>query len=121
MTWAEVADLRGIIDTVEADAKLQVQLDIAQKQIESIVGRQTGIMPDSLFLAHLYLSAVLLLRFMQSSGELAYFNKMADTQTYNQIEPMIEQYTMMYEKQIKSYGLKTIAVPYMIAKYKEGV
>lgn len=119
MTWAEISDIRGIIDTVEADAKLQVQLDIAQKQIESKVGSQTGIMPDSLFLAHLYLTAVLLLRFMQSSGELAYFNKMADTQTYNQIEPMIEQYTKMYEREIKSFGLKSIAVPYMIARYKD--
>lgn len=121
MTWAQVTDLRGIIDTVEADAKLEVQLDIAKRQIEAKVGVQTGVMPDSLFLAHLYLTAVILLRFMQSSGELSYFSKMADTQTYNQIEPMIEQYTAMYQKEIKSFGMRStsIQIPYLIATLPE--
>lgn len=121
MTWAQVTDLRGIIDTVEADAKLEVQLDIAKRQIEAKVGVQTGVLPDSLFLAHLYLTAVILLRFMQSSGELSYFSKMADTQTYNQIEPMIEQYTAMYQKEIKSFGMRStsIQIPYLIATLPE--
>lgn len=110
MAWAAVADVKAIIDTVEADAKIQSNLDIAKKQIEVQVGTQTGVIPDSLFIAHLYLTVVLFLRSQQYSGELAYFSKMADTQTYNQIEEGILQFTKMYQDAIRTYKNKSTSI-----------
>jgi hypothetical protein len=118
MAWATVADVKGIIDTVEADAKIITNLSIAQRQIEARVGVQTGVIPDSLSIAHLFLTVVLFLRAMQISGELSYYSKMADTQTYNMIEPEIAQFTKMYNDAMRDYssGNVSIGVAYVLAK-----
>lgn len=109
MGWATIADVRSLVRTVEADAQVQSILNVAQRDIVSSVSTITGDVPASLSLAHMYLSAANLLRFMQTNGEMAYFNKMADTQTYNQIEPAIAHFMKLYETAIRKYKVSTLS------------
>lgn len=110
MGWATIADVRSLVRTVEADAQIQSILNVAQKDIVASTGISTGDVPISLSLAHTYLSAATLLRFMQTNGEMAYYNKMADTQTYNQIEPAIAHFMKLYETAIRKYKVNNLSV-----------
>lgn len=112
MGWATVADVRSLIRTVETDPQIQSILDIAQKDITASVGTITGDAPPSLSLAHMYLAAANLLRFMQTNGEMAYYNKMGPDQTYNQIEPAIEHYMRLYETAIRKYKVSNLTAAY---------
>jgi hypothetical protein len=101
MAWATVADLRSLVRTVESDEQVASILNTAQNDIEGTVGEQTGVVSASLSRAHLYLSAVFLLRFMQTNGEMAYYNKVGPDQTYNQIEPAIADFENRYRKAMR--------------------
>jgi len=87
---ATVSDLRGIVETVKSDAEVQTILNIAQKHIPSSASG------NSLFLAHLYKSAVLLLFDMKTNGELPEQNKLGSVQALNKIDSMIGRYEQMY-------------------------
>ena len=109
MGWATVAEVRALVRTVENDAQVESILSISRKEITAVTGTITGEIPVILSLAHLYLSAAQLLRFMQSNGEMAYFNKMADTQTYNQIEPAIEHFMKLYHDAMRKYRVNSMS------------
>lgn len=101
MAWATVTDVRSLVRTVESDVQVESIIYTAQKDIEGTVGEQTGVLSASLSKAHLYLSIVFLLRYMQTNGELAYYNKVGPDQTYNQIEPAIADYEDRYRKAMR--------------------
>jgi len=120
MGWAEVADVRTLVYTAEADSQVEKSLDSAKKDIEAITGSIIGIVPDTLFNAHKYLSAITLMNFMITSGELAYMNKMGPDQTYNKPEDMIARYQKKFEQSMAQYGYSTNAASlYAVIKLEE--
>lgn len=91
---ATVSDLRGIVETTKEDSEVQTILDIAYKHIPSSA---TG---NSLFLAHLYKGAILLLSDMKTNGELPELNKIGPIQALNKIDSMISRYERMYQTEM---------------------
>lgn len=118
MPWASVATIRSMVYTVEEDSKIESILSEAQGEIESIVGTQTATVPPNLGIAHKYLAAATLMDYMITSGELAYFNKMADTQTYNKVQETIERHMSKYEMHMRKYGVNNATGSlYHVVKY----
>lgn len=96
---ATVSDLRGIVETTKSNNELQTILDIAYKHIPSSA---TG---NSLFLAHLYKSAVLLLSNMKTNGELPEQNKIGSVQALNKIDSMISMYEQMFISELSKVAI----------------
>jgi len=91
MSWSNIAELRGLVETEISDSTLQDILDIAQRYIESRIGVQSN--PSyEIQSAHLFKSAALTLKRMKTNGELPYMSKLGSAQQYNEIDDIIKMY-----------------------------
>jgi hypothetical protein len=106
MSWSNIAELRGLVETEISDSTLQDILDIAQRYIESKIGVQT-VVSNEVQTAHLFKAVALTLRRMKTNGELPYMSKLGSAQQYNEID-----------NAIKMYDAESIA---LIRKYTFGV
>lgn len=103
MSWSNITELRGLVETEISDSTLQDILDIAQRYIESRVGVQLN--PSyEIQSAHLFKSAALTLKRMKTNGELPYMSKLGSAQQYNEIDYIIK----MYEKETSLLIRKSI-------------
>lgn len=91
MSWSNIKELRGLVETEMSDTILQDILDISQKYVESRVGVQV-IVPYSVQLAHLFKAASLTLKRMKTNGELPYMSKLGSAQQYNEIDDIIKMF-----------------------------
>ena len=91
MSWSNITELRGLVETEISDSTLQDILDIAQRYIESRIGVQSN--PSyEIQSAHLFKSAALTLKRMKTNGELPYMSKLGSAQQYNEIDDIIKMY-----------------------------
>lgn len=91
MSWSDITELRGLVETEISDSTLQDILDIAQRYIESRIGVQSN--PSyEIQSAHLFKSAALTLKRMKTNGELPYMSKLGSAQQYNEIDDIIKMY-----------------------------
>ena len=91
MSWSNIAELRGLVETEIPDSTLQDILDIAQRYIESRIGVQSN--PSyEIQSAHLFQSAALTLKRMKTNGEVPYMSKLGSAQQYNEIDDIIKMY-----------------------------
>jgi len=91
MSWSNIAELRGLVETEISDSTLQDILNIAQRYIESRIGVQSN--PSyEIQSAHLFKSAALTLKRMKTNGELPYMSKLGSAQQYNEIDDIIKMY-----------------------------
>jgi hypothetical protein len=103
MSWSNITELRGLVETEISDSTLQDILDIAQRYIESRIGVQSNSTYE-IQTAHLFKSAALTLKRMKTNGELPYMSKLGSAQQYNEIDDIIK----MYEKETSSLIRKSI-------------
>lgn len=119
MSWSDIAELRGLVETEISDSTLQDILDIAQRYIESRIGIQSN--PSyEIQSAHLFKSAALTLKRMKTNGELPYMSKLGSAQQYNEIDELIKTYeadaNSLIRKSLFSVQIASTGLPYVRSK-----
>lgn len=104
MAWATVSDIKALISTTVNDMVLNDMLASAQEDVEGAVGTVSTV-TTNIKNAHKYRTAVILLRYMKTNGELAYTNKIGVSHQINEIDQMIADFDREYQAIVKRYSL----------------